>query len=112
MSKSSKKSKTIKGTRFQCTLCSGKGSYFIATQRDGESNKGAMDRLRERVKQHWGDTGHAMILPVNPPKGFHYVDASSKQQVGPKYDGKDLGAWLTQVKSMLRNTNSEPSWEL
>ena len=98
--------KTIEGTRFQCTLCTGKGSSFVAGSR-------GIDALRERVKEHWGDTGHSMILPVTPRPGMFYVDARTGKRIGePFKEGQLVGDWLESIRAEVGNRDAEPSWEL
>jgi len=102
--------KTLQGTAFQCMECANRGvtTRFICGKR-------GLSALRERVAEHFQETGHCAFKPMNPKPGTFYVIAGTTERIGPVYkEGIDEESWTKEVIDEARSNqlNVEPSWEL
>ena len=82
------KKKNIIGLTFKCEDC---GQVFII-------GKKGVDAAYERVHKHMLENGRMGISPVNPPKGLTYKSLGGG--VKAVYDGKDVDAFISKVKSL------------
>jgi hypothetical protein len=102
-----KKKRTIVGLVFRCEGKPGKpcGKEFRI------GSKG-VDACLIRARKHAFDKGHQNIAPVNPPKGLTYKSLDGA--VEAVYDGKDLDAFIAEVKSlcMQHHTHMVPQLKL
>lgn len=96
------KKKNIIGLTFKCEDC---GQVFAI-------GKKGVDAAYARAQKHMVENFHLNIAPVNPPKGLTYKSLDG--EVEAVYDGKDVGAFIDEVKSlcMQHGTHMVPQLKL
>ena len=101
------KRKSIMGLTFKC-----EGTPEQPCGKCFAIGKKGVDAAYERVQKHMMENFHLNIAPVNPPKGLTYKSLDGEVEV--VYDGKDLDAFIAEVKSlcMQHKTHMVPQLKL